>query len=192
MVHPHESGNQWEGDEFSHHWSPIPPAKTDQAFGKWQHADHCVFTWMAQNVEQRLVSRLTQYPTARDIWASLEVTYASGSDKIQVYDLYAKGITLKQREEPLEELWTELNDIWISIDRRHPNPMKYAEDIDIYNTEKQEQRLFQLLVALNSRYESIKKEILRMEPLLSAEAAYAILRREDVRSSVLQTEDSGA
>ncbi|XP_042028907.1 uncharacterized protein LOC121775891 [Salvia splendens] len=70
--------------------------------------------------------------------------------------------------------------------------MKYAEDIEIYNTEKQEQRLFQLLVALNNKYESIKKEILRTEPLPSAEAAYAILRREDARSNVLQTENSGA
>ncbi|XP_042012321.1 uncharacterized protein LOC121760762 [Salvia splendens] len=179
------------GDDVSHHWSPTPPAKTDPTFGRWQQADHCVFTWLTQNVEPRLVSRLTQYPTARDIWVSIEVTYASGSDKIQVYDLYAKAITLKQKDEPLEEIWTKLNDLWISIDRRHPNLMKYAKDINIYHTEKQEQRLFQLLVALNSKYESIKKEILRTEPLPSAEAAYAILRREDVRSSVLQTEDSG-
>lgn len=42
------------------------------------------------------------------------------------------------------------------------------------------------------KYESIKKEILRTKPLPSAEAAYAILRREDVRSSVLQTEDPDA
>ena len=88
---------------------------------------------------------MSQYPTARDIWSSLKTTYASGGDKIQVYDLYMKAITLKQKEESLEDLWTSLNDIWISIDRRHPNPMKYVEDIEIYNTEKQEQRLFQLL-----------------------------------------------
>ena len=90
----------------------------------------------------------------------MEVTYASGGDKIQVYDLYMKAITLNQKEESLEDLWNALNDIWISIDRRHPNPMKYAEDVDIYNTEKQEKRLFQLLVALNSKYEGIKREIL--------------------------------
>lgn len=63
--------------------------------------------------------------------------------------------------------------------------MKYAEDIEIYNKEKQDQRVFQLLVALNSKYEVIKKEILRMEPLPSVDVAYAILRREDARSNVL-------
>ena len=56
---------------------PTPPAKTDPAFGRWQQADHCVFTWLTQNVEQRLVSRISQYPTAREIWKSLEITYAS-------------------------------------------------------------------------------------------------------------------
>ena len=169
---------------------PTPPARTDQTFERWQQADHCVFTWLIQNVEQKLVSRLTQYPTAKEIWTSLEVTYASGGDKIQVYDLYAKAITLKQKEESLEDIWTTLNDLWISIDRRQPNRMKYAEDIEIYHTEKQEQRLFQLLVALNGKYENIKKEILRVEPLPSVENAYAMLRREDTRSAVLQAGDS--
>lgn len=64
--------------------------------------------------------------------------------------------------------------------------MKYAEDVDIYNTEKQEQRLFQLLVALNRKYEGIKREILRTEPLPSVDVAYAILRQEYARSSVLR------
>ena len=25
---------------------PTPPARTDQAFERWQQADHCVFTWL--------------------------------------------------------------------------------------------------------------------------------------------------
>ena len=43
-------------------------------------------------------------------------------------------------------------------------------------------------MALNSKYEGIKKEILRTEPLPSTEVAHAILRQEDARSNVLQTE----
>ncbi|XP_042006197.1 uncharacterized protein LOC121754977 [Salvia splendens] len=70
--------------------------------------------------------------------------------------------------------------------------MKYPEDIDIYNAGKEEQRLYQLLVALNDRYEGIKKEILRLEPLPSVEVAYRILRREDTRANILKTGDTGA
>ena len=39
--------------------------------------------------------------------------------------------------------------------------------------------------------ESIKKEILRVEPFPSGQAAYAILRRKDARSTVLETENTG-
>lgn len=164
------------------HITGVPPrlAKIDPAFERWQQEDHCVFTWLTQNVKQRLVSRISQYPRAREIWKSLKITYASGGDKIQVYDLYIKVITIKQRDESLEDLQMRLNDTWISIDRRHPNPMKYVEDIDIYNTEKQEHRLFQLLVALNSKYESIKKEKNRATPLSGNRACHSLAKRRQI------------
>ncbi|XP_042027341.1 uncharacterized protein LOC121774557 [Salvia splendens] len=171
---------------------PTPPARTDPTFSRWQQGDHCVFTWLIQNLEQKLVNRVSQYPTARDVWKSLEVTYASGGDKIQVYDLYTRANRLKQTDESLEDIWTILNDLWVSIDQKQPNRMQYPEDIKIYNNEKEEQRLYQLLVALNDKYEGVKKEILRLEPLPSVEVAYGILRREDTRASILKAGDNGA
>ncbi|XP_047961874.1 uncharacterized protein LOC125206674 [Salvia hispanica] len=93
---------------------------------------------------------------------------------------------MKQGELTLEQLWHRLQNIWMSIDRRKPNPMKYAEDITIYNIERQETRLFQFLMALNDNYEATRKEILKMDPLSSVKNAYATVRREATNEGVLK------
>ncbi|XP_076917379.1 uncharacterized protein LOC143577429 [Bidens hawaiensis] len=74
----------------------------------------------------------------------------------------------------------------MSIDRRDLNPMKDPEDIQVYNKKTQEQRLYQLLMAVDDKLEPIERDILKKEPLPSVEAAYATIRREVARVTILK------
>ncbi|XP_041994208.1 uncharacterized protein LOC121744687 [Salvia splendens] len=168
---------------------PSPPARTDPTFTQWQEADHCVFTWLVQNIETKLVSRVAQQPTAKHIWDSLAVTYKSGGDSLQIYDLHRRASTLKQGNTTLEEVWNDLNEIWTAIDQKRPNRMKCPDDIQIHNEETEQNRLYQFLTALDDKYEIVKREVLKMEPLPSAEQAYNIAKREDARSEILRPTD---
>ncbi|KAJ0440582.1 putative RNA-directed DNA polymerase [Helianthus annuus] len=78
----------------------------------------------------------------------------------------------------------------MTIDRRDPNPMKETGDIQIYNKKIQEQRLYQLLIAIDDKLEPIKRDILKRDPLPSVEVAYAAIRREIARLNILQTTSS--
>lgn len=64
--------------------------------------------------------------------------------------------------------------------------MRDPEDITIYNTKVQEQRLFQLLMAVDDRFDNIRREILKKEPLPTVEAAYSTIRREEARINILK------
>ena len=165
---------------------PPSPPRTDPAFAQWQQADHCVFTWLIQNIEPRLVSRISQHPTAKHIWDALAVTYGSGGDRIQVYDLQFKASTLRQGHSSLDEIWSRLQEIWISIDQKQKNPMKYQEDIEIHDKFIQDQRLCQFVYAIDSKYESTKREILKLNPLPSVDFAYNLVQQEETRLQVLQ------
>jgi len=59
-----------------------------------------------------------------------------------IYDLYQKANTQRQGQDILEDLWNKLQAIWMTIDRKQPNPMKYSDDIATLNKLKQEQRLY--------------------------------------------------
>nr|GME03101.1 putative gag-polypeptide of LTR copia-type [Ipomoea batatas] len=75
--------------------------------------------------------------------------------------------------------------IWGEIERRDPNPMTCAVDIATYNKLRAEQKLFQFLNAIDRQYDPIKREILRWDPLPSAEGAYAVVRKETAHQNIL-------
>nr|GEZ99395.1 putative Gag-polypeptide of LTR copia-type [Tanacetum cinerariifolium] len=100
------------------------------------------------------------------LWDALTVTYSSGKDKLQTFDLHVKANGLKKNGTPLEELWIVIQGIWEEIERRDPNPMTCPTDIAVYNKIKSENKLFQFLNALDQKYDPIKREILQWDPLL--------------------------
>ncbi|XP_042029227.1 uncharacterized protein LOC121776151 [Salvia splendens] len=208
IQHLHIGGNKLNGENYST-WavlmqtaisgrgmvshiigvSPSPP-RTDPTFPQWQQANHCVFTWLIYNIEPRLVNRVSKQPTAKHIWDALAVTYGSGGDKLQVYDLYTRASMVKQGNQSLEETWSTLQDLWLSIDQKQITQMKCPEDIKIHDQFIQELRLYQFLIAIDSKYETTKREIVKMEPLSSVDQAYNLVQREETRSQVLQPNNS--
>lgn len=62
--------------------------------------------------------------------------------------------------------------------------MTCSTDIATYNKVRSEHKLFQFLNALDRKYDSLKREILRWDPLPSAEAAYAAVRKETAHQSI--------
>nr|GEV82311.1 hypothetical protein [Tanacetum cinerariifolium] len=105
-------------------------------------------------------SNLTEYPTAKMLWDALVVTYSSKRDKLQTFNLHVKANDIKQNNSSLEDFLISLQGV-------------------------SEQKLFQFLNAFDRRYEPIKQEILRLEPLPPTEAAYAIVRKEAAHQNIL-------
>ncbi|XP_076907601.1 uncharacterized protein LOC143564111 [Bidens hawaiensis] len=165
---------------------PSPPSKTDNTYTRREQDDQCVFTWIIQNLESNLVNNVSQYPTAKALWDGLATTFGSGTDSLQVFDLHKRANSLRQGSDTLEDLWNKLQNIWMSIDRRDPKPMKDPEDIQIYNKKTQEQRLY-LLTAVDDKMEPVKRDILKKDQLPSVESAYATIRREVARLNILKS-----
>ncbi|KAF5783821.1 putative RNA-directed DNA polymerase [Helianthus annuus] len=168
-----------------YHLDSKPPESTDARYDSWEQDDLIVFSWLIQNIEPAIASNLTEFPTSKTLWEALQTTYSSGKDKLQIFDLHVKANSLKQKEVPVEDLWINLQGIWGEIDRREPNPMTCTTDINTYNRLRSEQKLFQFLNALDHRFDTVKREILRGEPLPTAEPAYATIRKETTHQIIL-------
>ncbi|KAJ0927704.1 putative RNA-directed DNA polymerase [Helianthus annuus] len=173
------------------HLTESPPEPSDDKYEQWEQNDLIVFSWLIQNIEPALASNLTEFPTSKSLWDALVVTYSSGKDKLQTFDLHVKANEIKQNGQPLEDFWIVMQGIWGEIDRRDPNPMTCATDISTYNRIRSEQKLFQFLNAIDRQYDPIKREILRWDPLPSAEGAYAAVRKETAHQSILGVVSSG-
>ncbi|KAM0014643.1 hypothetical protein Hdeb2414_s0034g00726131 [Helianthus debilis subsp. tardiflorus] len=170
------------------HLTKDPPEPIDE---HWEQDDLIVFSWLIQNIEPNLASNLTEFTTAKTLWDALTVTYSSGKDQLQTFDLHVKANEFKQNGVPLEEFWIVMHGIWGEIERRDPNPMTCSTDIATYNKVRSEHKLFQFLNALDRKYGSLKREILRWDPLPSAEAAYAAIRKETAHQSIFGNVQQG-
>ena len=63
--------------------------------------------------------------------------------------------------------------------------METEKDIATYNQIVQENRLFNFLGELDVKYDAIRRDILRLDPLPSVEAGYAAVRKEAARLRIL-------
>lgn len=164
----------------------LHPLPTDANFAKWEQDDQLVFTWLIDNMEESLVNNASSYPTAKALWDGLTVTYGFGTDPLQTFDLHKQAYTMRQGTQSLDACWEKLQSLWRTIDNRTPNPMECPHDIQKFNQYIQEQRLYQLLMAVDERFAATKKEILKQDPRPTAEAAYGKLRRSDAENLLLK------
>ncbi|XP_076946787.1 uncharacterized protein LOC143618460 [Bidens hawaiensis] len=170
--------------------NPAPSEPSNEKYEQWEQDDLVVFSWLIQNIEPALASNLTEFPTTKALWDALVVTYNSGKDKLQTFDLHVKANGIKQNGSPLEDFWILMQRVWGEIERRDPNPMTCSTDITTYNKIQSEQKLFQFLNALDRQYDAVKRKILRWDPLPSAEGAYAAVRKEMAHQGILGTIES--
>lgn len=75
----------------------------------------------------------------------------------QTFDLYKRASAIRQGTGSVEDCWNRLQDAWVSIDTKDPNPMRCPADIRLYNQKIQVFRLYQFLMAIGDQFEQEKK-----------------------------------
>ena len=134
-----------------------------------------------------LIGTFVRFPTTKAVWDVIAITYFDGTDTSQLYDLRRKVTRLRQAGGPVEKYYNDLQGLWREIDFCRPNPMECVADIGRYNSLIQEERVYTFLDGLDDRLDQIRSDVLRMKPFPTVEEAYAYVRREDSRQSVMLT-----
>lgn len=163
------------------------PSPTDPAYRRWRTEDSIVKGWLINNMAPSLIGTFVRFPTAKAVWDAIATTYFDGTDTSQLYDLRRKVTRLRQAGGLIEKYYNDLQGLWREIDFRRPNPMECAADISRYNSLIQEERVYTFLDGLDDRLDQIRSDVLRMKPFPTVEEAYAYVRREDSRQSVMMT-----
>ncbi|CAO2827967.1 unnamed protein product [Amaranthus hypochondriacus] len=165
-----------------------PPSTDAPDYEKWAQRDSMVVSWIIENIESNLQNQFLDYPTARELWKSIETMYSSGRDGLQIFDLMIKANKIQQGTDPIEVYYSKLTMIWKEIDRRQPNPMLCPEDKTIYNRLNQQTRLYQFLAGLDESLEKDRRDLLNTDPSPTIEIAYAAIRRELSRRGIMRLE----
>nr|GEY32368.1 reverse transcriptase domain-containing protein [Tanacetum cinerariifolium] len=114
MAHPkHRTGVSRQSYRIFHcktgNLTEYSTAKVN--YETWEQEDLIVFSWIIQNIEPVLADNLTEYSTAKELWDALVITYSSGKDTLQIFNLHVKSNELKQSDKSLEDLWIALQGV---------------------------------------------------------------------------------
>ena len=119
------------------------------------------------------------------MWRGIDTLLGSGRDELQILDFSSKASSLKQNNDSIEIYFGKLNTLWKEIDRKMPNPMKYDENITIFNTFIQTQCWYQFLADINDNFDKERQDLLNQTPLPTLDMAYAAIRREIARRGIM-------
>lgn len=163
----------------------IQPKTDAPEYKRWKTDDVVVKSWLINSLDESLIGDFIRYPTAKEVWDTLASTFFDGDDYIQFYELRRKVGQLKQFRNSIETYYHSLQGLWKEMDFRRPNPMTSPNDIEKHNQLVQEERVYTFLDGLDDHLDGIRADVLKTKPFPTVEQAYAMVRREENRKSVM-------
>ena len=131
------------------------------------------------------MKRYLQLRTAREIWSALAKAFYDGSDETQLFALNQHAFTTKQAGQPLSTYYGELVELFQELDYRDKFIMKDPDDIVTYKKFDARLRVHIFLSGLDAKFEQIRGEVLRKDPLMDLDDTYAYVHRDAVRRATL-------
>ncbi|KAL5762294.1 hypothetical protein ACOSP7_018558 [Xanthoceras sorbifolium] len=141
-------------------------------YALWSQVNAIVKGWLINSMDPSLID-------------SIATTFFYGTDTSQVCDLHRRVTRMRQTGGSIEKYSNDLQGLWREIDFRRPNPMKCVVDIQKYNSILQEERVNIFLDGLDDRLDNIWSDVPQLQPFPTVEQAYAHVRWEDIRQTVM-------
>ncbi|KAM1729994.1 hypothetical protein ACFX12_020306 [Malus domestica] len=152
--------------------------KDDPGYVKWSTEDAIVRGWLLKTMEPNLFGLFIDFSTAKDIWESVTQMFYDGSDESQYYELRCKATRTRQDGRPINLYFTELKGVWQDLDKRRPFRMVCGADLKTRKQELAKDRVYDFLAGLDSGFDQVQSEILRMKLIPIIEECFNLVRRE--------------
>ncbi|KAL5810881.1 hypothetical protein ACOSQ4_027449 [Xanthoceras sorbifolium] len=164
----------------------VKPATTSPTYRRCLADNALVQGWLLGSMTSKIMGMgCCRLPTAQAIWEAVARTYYDGADQSIIYKLNSKVFHMRQSGRPISEYYGELNTIWQELDQRCPNYMTDATDVVLLNDRIEKQRAYMFLAGLDPEFDKVRADVLRMDPFPGVEGAFAYVRREAQRQSIM-------
>uniref|UniRef100_A0A803M9W8 GAG-pre-integrase domain-containing protein n=1 Tax=Chenopodium quinoa TaxID=63459 RepID=A0A803M9W8_CHEQI len=160
------------------------PAITDSVHSAWKRCDAIIISYILRSLDTSIARSVLYLTTSREIWKDLEEQYSQTSGP-QFFTLQQKLTDLHQGDETsIADFFTQIKAIWDQISEMSPLPTCNCSGCTCGLTQKflkqqQEERLVQMLMKLNNKYNNTRSNILMMQPLPPISLAYRLLIQEE-------------
>lgn len=147
----------------------------------WVKVDYMVSSWIINSISNELVGAFVHIDSTEKLWAALNHRF-NRSNGPKIARLQREISSYMQGNQSILVYFNNLTALWNELDMILPplNCMCGARNVAVKREENQ--KLMQFLNGLNDGYESVRSQVLFLDPLPSVDRAYSmILQVEDQR-----------
>ena len=160
--------------------------RSSSTYDAWLYKDQLAMSLMLNTMEKHVAEIFSYSNSSHDLWKALQDMYENQNNYAQVFQLkkdiasaQQKGKVFVQHLGSLKALWNEL-DVYLPHTTNPTILLKRAE----------EDKIYQLLGSLSSKFEDLRSHILMSQDLPTFNNVCATIQREEARKKVMNADHS--
>jgi len=173
------------------------PEPIDPVYEQWIRCDSMVVSWLLNSIVPELSEAFLYTSSALELWTELTERFGQNNGPL-LYQVQKEIAEIYQGNDSVAVYYTKLKRLWDELDDLSDIPVcgcthkadctaiKKTRDLD------QRQRLMHFLMRLNDGYESIRGQILLMDPLPNVNKAYCMIARVETQRNVTGSSVGGS
>jgi hypothetical protein len=176
---------------------PIPVDAFDPTFRAWNRCNQLVSSWLLNSVSPSIAQSVVFLENAIDIWNELRERFSQG-DLIRISELQQEIYALKQDSRSVTDFYSDLKVLWEELELYLPIPTCTCRNrcaCEAMRTARQNHLLLhtiRFLTGLNSNFDTVKSQILLMEPLPPLNKVFSLVLQHERQGNFTPSQDSDA
>ncbi|WCJ22400.1 Retrovirus-related Pol polyprotein from transposon RE1 [Euphorbia peplus] len=153
----------------------MPEDRNAEAFRKWKETDDLVFSWIINAVSKDIGECYMYAASANHLWDQLKESYGRSNGPM-IFQLGKEICGLTQGSSTLVEFFNRIKRKWDELQIVKPIlSCRCGEANKLMREQAQEEQLMQFLSGVNPEFDTVRDQILLMDPLPSINAAFSMM-----------------
>ncbi|KAK2986255.1 hypothetical protein RJ640_021824 [Escallonia rubra] len=161
-----------------------------QNFQPWVQCNAIVLSWLTKALAKEIQSSAAHADTASEVRLDLQERFTQGVAP-QVYELKSAIALLQQEKTTISSYYGKLKSVWNELEVSNPIPVCTCGCIcgAAKNMEsmREEEKVYAFLISLDDIFNTVRSQILSIDPLPTLGRAYAIAAQEEKQQLVAAT-----
>lgn len=144
-----------------------------------------VVSWIINSVAKNIGSNILYIDVVADMWRDQKKQFSKGNQPT-IFQLRKAIRSLKQEQKSVSDYYTELKLYWDELANFKKNPPLWSsETLQFFEESQQEECVMQFLMSLCESFNSLRSQILLIEPFPSINKVIALVLQEEKQREVL-------